>query len=108
MGGATNGIGETGIASIKALDPETGETKWEYKITRGSLSAGVLATAGNVVFAATAEGTLVALNSRTGAPLWRFQAGGAITASPMSYAVDGKQFVAVTAAGVLYSFALPE
>jgi alcohol dehydrogenase (cytochrome c) len=108
MGGAANGIGETGIASIKALDPETGETKWEYKITRGSLSAGVLATAGNVVFAATAEGTLVALNSRTGAPLWRFQAGGAITASPMSYAVDGKQFVAVTAAGVLYSFALPE
>ena len=108
MGGAANGIGEAATASIKAIDPDTGEPKWEYKITRGSLSAGVLTTAGNLVFASTAEGNLVALNARTGAPLWRFQTGGAITASPMSYAVDGKQFVAVAAAGVLYSFALPE
>ena len=52
--------------------------KWKYEITGGSLSAGVLSTAGNLVFAATAEGNLVALNAPTGAPLWRFQAGGAI------------------------------
>jgi alcohol dehydrogenase (cytochrome c) len=108
MGGANVGLGEAPNASIKAIDPETGETKWEYKISRGSLSAGVLATSGNLVFASTAEGNLLALNARTGAMLWRFQAGAAITASPMSYAVDGKQFVAVTAASVLYSFALPE
>src|SRR5690349_17596943 len=108
MGGANVGLGEAPNASIKAIDPETGETKWEYKISRGSLSAGVLATSGNLLFASTAEGNLLALNARTGAMLWRFQAGAAITASPMSYAVDGKQFVAVTAASVLYSFALPE
>ena len=108
MGGAAVGIGETSIATIKAIDPETGEPKWEYKISRGSLSAGVLATAGGLVFAATAEGNLIALNARTGAPLWRYQTGGAITAAPISYAVDGKQFVAVSAQGVLYSFALPE
>jgi alcohol dehydrogenase (cytochrome c) len=82
--------------------------KWDYKISRGSLSAGVLSTAGGIVFASTAEGDLIALNARTGAPLWRYQTGGAITASPISYAVDGKQFVAVSAAGVLYSFAPPE
>jgi hypothetical protein len=40
--------------------------------------------------------------------LWRFQAGGPIPSSPMSYAVDGKQYVAVSTAGVLYSFALPD
>ena len=108
MGGAATGIGEAAVASIKAIDPETGEAKWEYRITLGSLAAGVLATAGNLVFAATAEGNLIALNARTGTPLWRFQTGRAITASPMSYAVDGKQFIAVSAAGVLYSFALPE
>jgi alcohol dehydrogenase (cytochrome c) len=108
MAGTYVGIGEAIVASIKAIDPETGDVKWDYKISRGSLSAGVLSTAGGIVFASTAEGNLIALNARTGAPLWRYQTGGAITASPISYAVDGKQFVAVSAAGVLYSFALPE
>ena len=56
MGGRGAGLGEPTAASIKAIDPETGETKWEYKISRGSLAAGVLATAGDVVFAATGEG----------------------------------------------------
>jgi len=108
MGGQTLGLGEPTVASIKALDPETGDVKWAYPITRGSLSAGVLSTGGNLLFAATSEGNLLALHARTGALLWRFQAGGAITSAPMSYAVDGRQFIAVTAASVLYSFALPE
>ena len=108
MAGANSNLGEAVNANIKAIDPETGEVKWDYRISRGSLSAGVLSTGGNIVFAATAEGNLIALNARTGAPLWRYQTGGAITAAPMSYAADGRQFVAVAAAGVLYSFALPE
>jgi alcohol dehydrogenase (cytochrome c) len=95
-------------AGIKAIHPETGATKCEYKISRGSLAAGVLATAGNVVFAATGEGNLIALDARTGAALWHYSTGSTIAASPMSYAVDGKQFIAISAGGVLYSFALPE
>jgi PQQ-dependent dehydrogenase (methanol/ethanol family) len=108
MGGGARGLGEAAIAAIKALDPETGDVKWTYPVSRGSLAAGVLATAGNVVFAATPEGNLIALNARTGALLWHFQAGATIAASPMSYSVDGKQFVAVSAGAVLYSFALPD
>lgn len=108
QGGRGQGLGEPTTASIKAIDPETGGTKWEYKISRGSLAAGVLATAGGVVFAATGEGSLIGLDARTGALLWHFQAGGTIASSPISYAVDGKQFVAIAAGGVLYSFGLPE
>lgn len=108
QGGRGQGLGEPSTASIKAIDPATGATKWEYKITRGSLAAGVLATSGGLVFAATAEGSLVGLDARTGALLWHFQTGGTIASSPISYAVDGKQFVSIAAGGVLYSLALPE
>jgi PQQ-dependent dehydrogenase (methanol/ethanol family) len=108
QGGRGAGLGEPVAAGIKAIDPETGATKWEYKISRGSLAAGVLATAGNVVFAATGEGNLIALDARTGAALWHYSTGATMAASPMSYAMDGKQFITISAGGVLYSFALPE
>ncbi len=69
---------------------------WEFALNQGSLTAGVLATAGGVVFAASREGHLIALDAKTGTFLWRFQTGAAIEASPISYAVGGKQFVAVS------------
>jgi alcohol dehydrogenase (cytochrome c) len=91
-----------------ALDVETGETKWRFKIAQATLGGGVMATGGGVVFASAADGNLIALDSRTGKLLWRFQTGGRIAASPMSYSVDGKQYIAVSAGNVLYSFALPD
>ena len=93
---------------IAALDPETGKTQWRFEVTQNSLAAGVLSTAGGIVFAASREGNFIALDARTGKPLWHFQAGNEIASSPISYAVDGKQYVAISSAGVLYSFALPE
>ena len=63
---------------------------------------------GGVVFAATPEGSFVGLDWPTGQPLWRFRTGGQISASPMSYAVDGQQFIAISAGNVVYSFALPQ
>ena len=95
-------------AGIKAIDPETGKTMWDFKIFQGSTTNGVLATAGGVVFAATREGNLIAVDARTGKFLWRFQTGGNMAASPMSYAVDGKQYIAVSGGTSVYSFALPE
>jgi outer membrane protein assembly factor BamB len=67
-----------------------------------------MATAGGVVFAATRDGNIVALDANTGTHLWHFQTGGNMAASPMSYAVDGRQYVAISAGNVLFSFALPE
>ncbi len=93
---------------VEALDPETGKVMWKHELAENSLSAGVLATAGGLVFAASRTGELAALDARTGNSLWQFQAGAEIPSSPITYAVDGKQYVAVSSAGVLYSFALPE
>ncbi len=107
-GGRTLPASGESYAGIRALDTTTGERKWEYKISQGSLAAGVMANAGGVVFAATREGNFLALDAKTGKLLWRFQTGGTIASAPISYAVDGKQFVALAAGGVMYSFALPE
>jgi alcohol dehydrogenase (cytochrome c) len=95
-------------SGIKALDPETGKTIWDFKTFQGSLTNGVLATAGNVVFGAVRDGNIVALDAKSGEHLWHFQTGANIAASPMSYAVDGRQFVAISAGNTLYAFALPE
>jgi alcohol dehydrogenase (cytochrome c) len=107
-GGRGAATGQRGSAGIKAIDPDTGKTMWEFKLYQGSLTSGVLATAGGIVFAASREGHLIALDAKTGRFLWRFQTGAAIEASPMSYAVGGKQFVAVSSGNALYSFALPD
>jgi alcohol dehydrogenase (cytochrome c) len=68
----------------------------------------VIATAGGVTFATTYDGFMLALNSKTGKLLWRTQTGGDPHASPISYAVNGRQFVACSMGGILMSWALPE
>ena len=95
-------------AGIKALDVETGKTVWDFKLFQGSLSNGVLATAGGILFASSRDGNVIALDAKTGKYLWHYQTGGAHAASPISYAVDGRQYIALTAGSVLFSFALPE
>ena len=100
--------GEGGKNGILAIDTTSGEVKWKFPIVRGSFGAGVLSTGGGIVFAGTADGDLIALDSKSGKPLWYFQTGGDVNSSPMSYSVGGKQFVAISAGNVLYSFALPD
>jgi len=95
-------------AGIKAIDPETGKTLWDFKLLQGSLSNGVMATAGGVVFGASREGYLIALDAKSGKYLWRYQTGGAMAASPMSFAVDGKQYIAVASGNSIHCFGLPE
>ena len=107
MGGKTMPVEEQEWGGVKAINPETGAIDWEYKFYIGSLSAGVLATDGGILFAASRDGNVVGLDKRTGKVLWRFQTGAPIDSSPMSYAVDGAQFVGISAGSVLYSFALP-
>ena len=107
-GGKTVPAKDKEWGGVKALDPESGEVKWEFRFIYGSLAAGVLATRGGVMFAGCRDGNLVALESRTGRLLWRFQTGAEISSSPISYAVDGHQYIALCSGQVLYSFALPE
>jgi alcohol dehydrogenase (cytochrome c) len=107
-GSAFMGIpGEKEWGALRALDPETGTRKWEFRY-QSPPWGGALATSGGLVFAGDMEGYVMALDAATGKLLWRTATGGAVFASPMSYAVEGRQFVALAAGGALFAFALPE
>ena len=90
---------------IRALDPTTGELRWEFKL-HSPPWAGVLSTSGGLVFSGSDEGNFYALDARTGKPLWDFQSGGSIGANPISFNVDGHQRIAISSNQVLYVFGL--
>jgi alcohol dehydrogenase (cytochrome c) len=79
--------------SLKAIDPATGETKVAAK--RTNPLGGALATAGNLVFLGHLDGTFSAYDAKTLEEVWSFHAGSGIMAPPVSYAVNGKQYIAV-------------
>ena len=93
--------------AVRALDALTGATKWNFPLQQGSSATGVLATAGGVVFASSNDGNLIALDGRTGKYLWHYYTGARIVASPMAYAVDGRQYVAIAAQSAILVFRLP-
>jgi alcohol dehydrogenase (cytochrome c) len=80
--------------SLKAVDPTTGETKAAQKLTYPNM-AGVLATAGNLVFLGHYDGTFAAYDAKTLNEVWSFNVGSPIQAPPVSYSVNGRQYVAV-------------
>lgn len=82
------------IGSLKAMDPATGEIKWEYK-NKAPLWGGVLTTAGGLVMTGTPEGYLKAFDDETGEELWKFQTGTGIVSSPITWEQDGEQYVAI-------------
>jgi len=92
--------------ALRALDPATGQMKWEFRHASPSW-AGALSTAGGLVFTGDSEGNFIALDAATGKALWHFQTGAAIYAAPIAFALDGKQYVAIAAGSALYAFALP-
>lgn len=107
FGGAPAGAAPN-TQGVMAIDPETGKVQWKYELSQAALPPGLIATAGNVVFCATTEGYFIALDAVTGKLLWRYNSGAPLAASPISYAVDGRQYVAISGTGALYTFALPK
>jgi alcohol dehydrogenase (cytochrome c) len=95
-----------GYGAVRAIDPSTGELKWEYKMTSDVTLAGILTTASNVLFSGGNEGYFYALDARTGALLWKIPVGASVRSGPMTYAVGGKQYVSVAAGSALFSFTL--
>jgi alcohol dehydrogenase (cytochrome c) len=94
-----------GYGAVRAFDPKTLEKKWEFKMN-DTTWAGVLTTAADVLFSGGKEGYFYALDARTGVLLWKASLGGQVNSGPMSYAVNGRQYVAVNAGNALFSFAL--
>ncbi|PCH50982.1 MAG: PQQ-dependent dehydrogenase, methanol/ethanol family [Hyphomicrobiales bacterium] len=83
------------IGSLKAIDPDTGEIKWEVK-NNAPLWAGVMTTGGGLVFTGTPEGHVKAFDDETGEELWSFQTGSGIVGQPITWEMDGEQFIAVS------------
>src|SRR5260370_37369406 len=92
--------------AMRAIDPATGKIKWEWKHPSPTWS-GVLSTAGGLVFTGDAEGNFIALDATSGKALWHFQAGASVYSSPMAFAVDGKEYVAVAAGAWPFLFCSP-
>ncbi len=82
------------IGSLKAIDPMTGEWKWEYK-NEAPLWGGVMTTAGGLVLFGTPEGEFKALDDETGEVLWSFQTGSGIVGQPVTWEQDGEQYISV-------------
>jgi alcohol dehydrogenase (cytochrome c) len=83
-----------GYGRILAMNAETGDELWQVKM-RSPVMSGMLVTGGNVVFAGTPEGEFMALDAKSGQELWKHRVGSGIVGGPITYAVDGKQYVAV-------------
>jgi alcohol dehydrogenase (cytochrome c) len=94
-----------GHGSVLAIDPRSGETKWKFEQFDVS-DSGILTTASDLLFTGGREGFFHALDARTGKLLWKASLGGQIVNGPMSYEVDGKQYVATISGHNLVVFAL--
>ena len=96
-----------GHGSVKAIDALTGELRWKFEMT-DVIRSGILTTASDLLFTGARSGYFQALNARTGALLWKTSLGSQIVNGPMSYEVDGTQYVAIISGHSLYTFALQE
>ena len=104
-GGSEKQLDEEAWGAVRALEVDTGRTAWDFRLPSPPWG-GVLATAGGLVFGGSNEGNVFALDAKSGKALWQFQSGGPVRSNPMSFAVDGRQHVAIAAGRAFLVFAL--
>lgn len=108
MGGGEQALGgDEAFGAVRALEVLSGKLVWEFRL-HSPPWAGLMATAGGLVFGGTNEGNVFALDAVDGDLLWEFQTGGHVRTNPMSFAIDGRQFVAIAAGNALFVFGLPQ
>ena len=99
LGGAFKNVpGEEQFGNVSAVDLDTGKVVWKAR-TDQPMIGGVLATAGNLVFAGEGNGWFKAYDAKTGKVLWQYQCGAGVNAPATSYTINGKQYIAVAAGG---------
>jgi alcohol dehydrogenase (cytochrome c) len=108
MGGRVERISNQPFGALRAIDPTTGEVRWEFRHATPTL-AGVMSTASGLVFAGNNEGEFMALDAQSGKQLWRYPMGASIWgAAAMTYMLDGRQYVLIPSGSTLVAFALLE
>ena len=96
---------ETYASMIRALDPRTGDTRWEFSL-QPKTQSGLLSTASDLVFGGSVDGYFYALDAVNGTELWRINVGGNVKAAPISYMVGTVQYVTVAAGNSILTFGL--
>jgi alcohol dehydrogenase (cytochrome c) len=104
-GGEQALTGDKAYGAIRALEAETGRLRWEFRL-HSPPWAGVLSTAGGLVFGGTTEGQVYALDAATGAARWRFQTGGAVVSNPIAFTIDGAPRIAIASGYAIFVFGL--
>jgi len=107
-GGGRNALsGDDSYGAIRALEATTGKLKWEYRLLAPA-EVSTLATAGGLVFSVSDEGNFFALDAATGKLLWEFTVGGTgAESNPITYEVDGKQYLIGASGNCFVAFSLP-
>ena len=107
-GAARRAPGEPAGKLLKAIEIQTGKTAWEIPdVGGGILGSGLMATAGGLIFYGDASGAFVAADARDGKLLWHFNTGQSWKAGPMTYMVNGRQYIGVAAGSAILAFGLP-
>ena len=95
-----------GHGAVLAIDPLTGTVKWRFRMTDVT-DSGIISTASDLIFTGGREGYLQAIDARTGTLIWKQNLGAQMINNPITYSVNGKQYVAAMAGLSLFTFALP-
>jgi len=103
--GSVRNSGRDERGTLTAYDPSTGELAWQAQLP-GQAQAGLLVTSGGLVFIGTGAGFLHGFEAATGVELFRFYTGNRVHAPPMSYEVNGRQYITVAAGDIILTFSL--
>jgi len=104
--GADYGLWGKGV--IEAIDYQTGKIRWSHEVGAGGSGAGVMTTDSGLTITGDGEGNVLALDTANGKTLWHAGMGSGMQSSPISYELDGRQYIMTSSGGVLFAWALPE
>jgi alcohol dehydrogenase (cytochrome c) len=100
--------GVWGKAVLEAIDYQTGKIRWTHELGPGGAGAGVLTTDSGLAFTGDAHGNFLALSTADGKTLWHAGTGAHMETSPITYELDGRQYILTSSGGVLFAWALPK
>ena len=97
-----------GKAVLEAIDYQTGKIRWSHDLGPYGSGAGVLTTDSGLTFSGDAHGNVIAFDTRDGKTLWHAGLGSPMQTSPITYELDGRQYVVMGSGSVMFAWALPE